>query len=55
MIGTTISQYKIVDKLGQGGTGEAYLAASAKIRLRHERSGVAMAGEKPSQFRHNTV
>jgi serine/threonine protein kinase len=31
MIGTTLSHYAIISKLGQGGMGEAYLAQDTKL------------------------
>ena len=31
MVGETISHYKIIDKLGQGGMGEVFLAEDASL------------------------
>jgi len=32
MIGKTLSHYKVIEKLGQGGMGEGYLAESRRVQ-----------------------
>ena len=31
MVGTTINHYKVIEKLGAGGMGEAYLAEDSRL------------------------
>jgi serine/threonine-protein kinase len=31
MVGTTISHYKVIEKIGQGGFGEVYLAEDSRL------------------------
>ncbi len=31
MVGTTISQYKVLEKIGEGGMGEVYRATDTKL------------------------
>ncbi len=31
MVGTTISHYKVLEKIGQGGMGEVYLAEDSRL------------------------
>ena len=31
MVGTTISHYKVIEKIGQGGMGEVYLAEDSRL------------------------
>ena len=33
MVGTTISHYKVVEKIGQGGMGEVYLAEDSRLEV----------------------
>ena len=37
MIGTTLSHYRVLDKLGSGGMGDVYLASDLKLRRKVER------------------
>ncbi len=32
MVGETISNYKVIEKIGQGGMGEVYLAEDTKLQ-----------------------
>ena len=33
MVGTTISHYKVIEKIGQGGLGEVYRAGDTNLSL----------------------
>jgi len=33
MVGKTISHYKVVEKIGQGGMGEVYLAEDSRLEV----------------------
>ncbi len=37
MVGTTISHYKVIEKIGQGGIGEEYRGKDLKHRFAHNR------------------
>ena len=50
MVGTTISHYKVLEKIGQGGMGEVYLAEDSRLDRNDGRGSTRMIGKKQVLF-----